>query len=139
MANRFGQQFTFSLIKQVWHVYAKVTFGAAGAPTLVQGSPAASPGVISVAKTNTGRYLFTFGTQTGMLDVWPRLLGVRVVFDAGVTGPVAPVLHIVDDNTAVAGTCTIEVGVSDLTGLYADPGSGEVGYFEFVFSNSTAT
>lgn len=139
MANRFAQQFTFSLVKQVYHIFARVNFGAAGAPTLVQGVPAASPGVVSVTKGTSGRYTFVFGTQAGMLDVWPRFLGARVHFVSASAAPAAPILYTVTNATATPGTCSITVECLDYAGAAANPASGEVGYFEFIFSNSTAT
>lgn len=139
MANRFGQQFSFSMIKQTWSIYAKCTFGADGAVTLVQGSPAASPGVVSVTKNATGQYTFVFGTQTGMLDVWPRFLSASAYFNSGSSAPASPVMSTITDSSATAGTCSIKVRLTDLAAADASPASGEVGYFKFIFSNSTAS
>ena len=140
MANRWGNQFTHSLIKDVWNIYAKCTFAGSGAVTLVQGSPAASPGVVSVTKESAaGKYTFVFGTQAGMLDVWPRLLHASVVFDSGDTVAASPVLYIVSNATATAGTCSMTIQCADLAGADTNPASGEVGYFKFTFSNSTAS
>ena len=140
MANRFGQQFTFSMIKQTWHIYAKCTFAGSGAVTLVQGNPAASPGVVSVTKQATaGQYTFVFGTQAGMLDVWPRFLNAQAYFVSASSAPAAPIMYTITDATATAGTCSMTVQLLDYAGAAANPASGEVGYFEFVFSNSTAS
>lgn len=139
MANRFGQQFSFSMIKQTWSIYAKCTFGSAGAVTLVQGSPAASPGVVSVTKNATGEYTFVFGTQAGMLDVWPRLLHASVVFVSASGEAAAPIMSITTDSSATAGTCSIKIRLVDYAGTEASPADGEIGYFKFVFSNSTAS
>jgi hypothetical protein len=139
MANRFGQQFSFSMIKQTWSIYAKCTFGSSGAVTLVQGSPAASPGIVSVTKNATGQYTFVFGTQSGMLDVWPRLLTASVFFDAGASAAAAPIMSAITNSTATAGTCSLKVRLVDYAGADASPADGEVGYFKFVFSNSTAS
>lgn len=139
MANRFGQQFSFSLIKQTWSVYAKVTFGATGAPTLVQGNPAASPGVVSITRNAAGQFTFVFGTQTGMLDVWPRFLGANVFFDAGSSATTVATMCAITNSTATAGTCSMKVRLVDYAGADVDPASGEIGYFRFIFSNSTAS
>jgi hypothetical protein len=139
MANRFGQQFSFSMIKQTWSIYAKCTFGSAGAVTLVQGSPAASPGIVSVTKNATGQYTFVFGTQAGMLDVWPRFLHASVYFDAGASAAAAPIMATITNSSATAGTCSIKVRLVDYAGADASPADGEIGYFKFVFSNSTAS
>jgi hypothetical protein len=139
MANRFGQQFSFSMIKQTWAIYASCTFGASGAVTLTQGNPAASPGVVSVTKNATGQYTFVFGTQAGMLDVWPRLLGGNVMFNSGASAPAAPIMAIITDSSATAGTCSIKVRLTNGSGTDTSPASGEIGYFKFIFSNSTAS
>lgn len=138
MANRWGNQFTHSLIKDVWVIYAKVTFGSTGAPTLVQGNPAASPGVVSVTRNAQGQFTFVFGTQTGMLDVWPRFLFAGVFFNAGSSAPAAGTMGAITNSTATAGTCSMKVRLVDYAGADVDPASGEIGYFKFVFSNSTA-
>jgi hypothetical protein len=139
MANRFGQQFSFSMIKQTWSIYGKVNFGSTGAPTLVQGSPAASPGIVSVTRNAQGEFTFVFGTQAGMLDVWPRLLHASVMFLSASGEPTAPLMSITTNSSATAGTCSIKVRLVDYAGAETDPASGEVGYFKFVFSNSTAS
>lgn len=139
MANRFGQQFSFSMIKQTWKIYAKVTFGSTGAPTLVQGNPAASPGVVSVTRNSQGLFTFVFGTRAGMLDVWPRLLFADASFLIASAAPAAPILSINANSTATPGTCSIQVRLNDFAGTATDPADGEVGYFEFTFSNSTAS
>lgn len=138
MANRWGNQFTHSLIKDVWNIYARVTFGASGAPTLVQGNPAASPGIVSITQNATGQYTFVFGTNSSMLDVWPRLLGANVFFNAGSAAPTACTMSAITNSTATAGTCSMKVRLVDYAGADVNPASGEIGYFNFTFSNSTA-
>lgn len=139
MANRWGNQFTHSLIKDVWNIYGKVTFGDTGAPTLVQGAPAASPGIVSVTRNAQGEFTFVFGTQTGMLDVWPRFLDASVVFLSASGEAAAPIMSITTDSSATAGTCSIKIRLVDYAGAETDPASGEAGYFKFTFSNSTAS
>jgi hypothetical protein len=138
MANRYGNQFKKSLVKEVWEIHAKCTFGSSGAVTLVQGNPPASAGIVSVTKNATGQYTFVFGTQSGMLDVWPRLLNAQVMFDAGSSAPAAPIMGIITNSVATAGTCSLKVRVVDYAGADASPASGEIGYFTFTFSNSNA-
>lgn len=105
----------------------------------MQGSPAASPGVVSVTKESTaGQYTFVFGTQAGMLDVWPRFLSAHAYF-INATAPAAPIMYTITNATATAGTCSMTVQLLDYAGSAANPASGEVGYFDFVFSNSTAS
>lgn len=131
MANRWFNQFTKALVKEVSHIYAKVTFGATGAPTL---SVLNSLGVVSVVRNSTGNYTFTFGTTAQLLDTYNQLLMVRHVFQ-NATAPAAPGLFVVTN--AVASTATLIVQFNS-AGSATDPGSGEVAYLEFVFKNSSA-
>lgn len=138
MANRWGNQFQHSLIKDVWNIYSKVTFGVTGAPTLVQGSPPASAGVVSVTRNAAGQFTFVFGTSAAMLDVWPVFLGASVFFNAGSSATTVATMCAITNSTATAGTCSLKVRLVDYAGADVDPASGEIGYFEFKFSNSTA-
>lgn len=137
MANRWGNQFTHSLVKDTWKLYAKCTFGSSGAVTL-----AAVPykdGIVSVTKESTaGQYTFVFGTQDGMLDVWPYFMNATCVFLLGSGAPAAPIMYVITNATATAGTCSMTIQLLDYAGAAANPASGEVGFFEFTFSNSTA-
>lgn len=138
MANRWGNQFKKSLVKDVWSIFSRVNFGSTGAPTLVQGNPPASPGVVSVTRNAAGQFTFVFGTSASMLDVWPRLLNGQVIFNAGSSAPAACAMGIITNSVATAGTCSIKIRLVDYAGADVDPASGEIGYFEFIFTNSNA-
>lgn len=122
----------------MWSIYGRVNFGATGAPTLVQGNPPASPGIVSVTRNAAGQFTFVFGTQAGMLDVWPRILGAQVMYNSGSSAPAACSMAIITNSVATAGTCSLKVRLSDFAGADVDPASGEIGYFEFIFTNSNA-
>lgn len=137
MANRNFTQFSFTMERQVVSLYAHVTFGASGAPTL---DTANSKGVVSVARNSAGKFTFVFGTQTGMLDVYNKLLCVKHVFDASGnsgTAPAAPGMFMLANNVATFGTCSIQLEFN-AAGTSTDPASGEGVYIEFVMKNSTA-
>jgi hypothetical protein len=138
MANRYMTQFQLTLEKKVSTVFAHVTFGASGAPTL---DAANSKGVVSVTRSSAGKYVFVFGTKAGMLDTYNKLLGVDPVFDTiGTSGaaPAAPNMAVVANSVAVAGTCSLTIQFFNSAGTATDPASGEGLYIAFTFKDSTA-
>jgi hypothetical protein len=127
MANRWLNQFTKTLEKEVCHLYLRVTFGASGAPTI---SAANSKGIASIARSAQGVFLVTFQ------DSWYKLLGVNGVFVAGSAGPAAPTISVSATGvTTIPGTITL---LTQNGGVDTDPASGEVLYAEFVLGNSSA-
>ena len=130
MANRRLNQFHYNNVGMLSSVFAQVTFGASGAPTLNNGGAFIS----GIVRNSAGDYTLTFR------DVWPQLLGVRWVFNSGSSLPAAPLMNIKDNSTATAGTQTMEIVFSDAdTPAATDPASGEIVYLEFVFNNSSVT
>lgn len=125
MANRWFQQFRYSLEKYVVDIYANVTFGASGEPTLVTAN---SKGVASIARSAEGVFLIT------LQDNYYKLLNVQGVFDAGTAGPAAPTLSVYDDGVT-AGTLTI---LTQNGGTDTDPASGEELFLQISLSNSSA-
>ncbi len=51
MANSMGFQFRYSYERDLWQIYAKITIGAAGAPTLTQ-----AKGISSITRVSAGLY-----------------------------------------------------------------------------------
>jgi hypothetical protein len=138
MANRYYRNQAFTLDPAIVKLFARVTFGAAGAPTLVA---AQSKGVVSVTRNSQGVFTFVFGTQAGMLDVYNQLKSVNVLFDTiGAPGvPAAPFYYLSGNSVATAGTCSLQLTFLDAdTPAVTDPGNGEAIYVEFTFKNSTA-
>lgn len=137
MANRWLNQFKKTFEKEVVCVFARVTFGASGAPTL---DTANSKGVVSVTRNSAGKYTIVFGTQAGNLDLYNRLLMVRHFFDetgnAG-TAPAAPALYLTGNSISTLGTASIQVQFN-AAGTATDPASTEVVLMEFEFKNSNA-
>lgn len=140
MANRSLNVTAKTLEKELVSLYCTVSFGASGAPTIVT-SGFQSQGIVSVTRNSQGKFTFVFGTQAGMLDVYPKLRSVGVVFNTVGSGavPAAPLYYISADNVAVSGTSSLQLTFTDKAQAgVADPASGEVGYFEFVLKNSNA-
>ena len=132
--NRWLNQFPLVFEKKVVNVFAKVAFGAAGAPTL---SAVNSKGIVSVTRNGAGDFTFVFGTKAGMLDTYVKLLGAQVVFNSGSSAPTAPAMYVKADNISVSGTCSLTV-VLNAAGVATDPAIGEIGYFNFILGDSTA-
>lgn len=140
MANRYTTQFCNTLQKGVNKIQVAVSFGAAGAPTIVTAG-FQSQGLVSVTRDSQGVFTFVFGTQAGMLDVYYKLLGVSVVFNTvgSAAVPAAPIYYISGDSVATAGTCSVQLTFLDAdTPAVTDPASGEVALIEFTLKNSTA-
>lgn len=142
MANRYYNNQAFTLSPGVVKLFARVTFGATGAPTLVQGSSFLSKGIVSVTRNSAGVFTFVFGTQAGMLDVYNKLLNVSVLFDAisnSGTAPAAPFYYLTANAVATPASCSLQITFLDAdTPAATDPADGEAAYFEFTFKNSTA-
>ena len=132
MANRQFTQFRYSLEKAVVDLYAKVTFGASGAPTLTWGK-----GIKSVtggaAAGATGVFTFTLD------DRYQKLLGAdATVVLAAASFAAAPFFQVTADNSGAAAK-TVVVQLSDAdTPAATDPASGEIILFHFTLSNSSA-
>ena len=137
MANRYNQQFQLTQEKRATAIFAKVTFGASGAPTL---SASNSKGVLSVTRNSAGTYTFVFGSGSGVSlqkDSYVKLLTINNVMNSGASAPAAPSMYIKADNTASNSSASIQI-VMNSAGTATDPASGEIGYYEFIFGDSTA-
>ena len=133
MANRrFRSQFRFSFHKDPVDIFAHVTFGASGAPTL---DAKQSPGIVSVTRNSAGNYTFVFGTNSQLaFDTYNYLLMVKHVFSqAG--APAAPGMWVSANNINVVGTASITLQFN-AAGVATDPASGESVLLDFVLRNS---
>lgn len=133
MANRYNYQFRLSMVPKVTDIFAHVTFGASGAPTL---DITNSKGVVSVTRNGAGLYTFVFGTKPGMLDPYSYLCNIRQMF-INATAPAAPGMYIVSDLSSTA-AASIQVQFN-VAGASTDPASGEQVKLEFTFRNSSVS
>ena len=141
MANRYMTQFPLTFEKQVKTVFAKVAFNTTGAPVLdVPGSK----GVLSFERNGAGDYTITFGSAQAavggrdQVDTYVRFLEANCVFDTeALSGsiPSAPIFYVKEDNIDVG---NLRLGFS-LPPSDADPVSGEVGCFQFIFADSSSS
>lgn len=110
MANRnFNRK--QSLEKEVKEIYAKVTIGATGAPTLVAAS---SKGVASISRTSAGLYVLT------LQDKYNALMH----FDCCVVTPSAEDLNCNLKAESVASAKTVTF-LCTAAGVATDPASGD--------------
>lgn len=131
MASRYFNQSHYALEQEVVHLYAKVTFGATGAPTLTRGK-----GIKSVSRSGAGVFVFTFGTANpAQTDKYNALLATRQPTFVKGSAPSAPLMEITTDDVA-NGSVTVTLR-ADAAGSATDPANGEVGFFEFELANSS--
>lgn len=135
MANRNFSEKQLSLEKAVVHLYAHITFGASGAPTL---DTANSKGVVSVTKGTTGLYTLQLGTNAASLDKYTKLLMIKHAFDAtgnSGTAPAAPGMFLTANAVATAGTLQVEFNAA---GTATNPASTEGVFLEIILGNTSA-
>ena len=126
MANRQFDQFRYSLEKVVRELFASVSFGASGAPTIVA---ATSKGISSITRTGTGAYTIQLS------DKYTRLLAMHAtaVIASG-AGSTAPSLVVKADSVSSTGQITV---VFNAAGTAADPASGEVKLLQILLKDSS--
>jgi|TARA_R100000234_G_scaffold108759_1_gene80325 hypothetical protein len=131
MANRSFKP-TQAVAQAVTHIFAEVTIGSSGAPTLVT---ADSAGVKSIARNSTGNYTLTLGTVGGDDDVYSKFLFFNGIFI--VDGDTEQdLIYQVDAETISAGGSTIEF--ETITGANpTDPASGAVMKLHVIVKNSS--
>jgi hypothetical protein len=127
MANRSFVRNTSTLEKAPVRLFARVTFGSSGAPTL---DKAKSKGVKSISRTSAGLYVIT------LQDSYQRLLNMKHLF-LNATAPAAPGMYLVTDATSTNSAPAVTVQFN-AAGTATDPGSGEEVRLTFELSNSTA-
>jgi hypothetical protein len=129
--NRYLTQFPLSFEKRVVNVFAHVTFGASGAPTL---DTVNSKGILSIVRNSAGNYTVKFGTNSILpLDTYVKLLEVRQAF-VNATAPAAPGLYITS-NSIASGSLVLQFNNG---GTSTDPASGEQVYLQFILGDSSA-
>lgn len=128
MANRWFQQFRYSLEKSVVDLFAVVDIGAAGAPTLDTSNN--SKGIASITRTGAGAY------DIVLQDSYYKLLNVTGVFLAA-AGAAAPTIVIAAESVGTQSGGTLSI-LTQNGGTNTDPGNGEVLYLQITLGNSSA-
>lgn len=133
MANQYGRQFGLSKEPVVWNLFARITFGNTGAPTLVA---AQSKGVRSISRTSAGLYVLT------LTDSYVSLLDFLAMYDEAANGPgtfpAAPFVFLKSYSVTTQGAGTVTFQCSNLSGVATDPASTEAVFLKVVLKNSSA-
>lgn len=125
MANRRYYQFQYSLEPSVVHLFARVTIGATGAPTL---DSVKSRGIASISRTSAGLYKITLS------DTYNRLLQVSKT-NVNATAPASPAMYVTSETVSNVATPVINLQMN-AAGTATDPGNGEEIRFHIVLKNS---
>ena len=129
MANRRFEQFQLSLEKAIVTLYGQVAIGSTGAPTL---STAKSKGILSIARTATGKYTITLS------DIYQRLVGFDYTYivASGAPGTTAVASPVVRADNSASATPTIVVEFLDNTGTANEIASGVTLLIQIQLKNS---
>lgn len=124
--NRLFNQFFLSLERGKVILFANVSVGATGAPTL---NAIKSKGVATVVRNSAGNYTVTLN------DKYVDLFHVNVNF---INASGAGVAYVYTESQDVDGAKTIVFQCKDLSGAAVDPTSGTVMQIEMKLKSSTA-
>lgn len=125
MANSRLFQFRYSYERDLVDIFAKVTYGATGAPTLSQ-----AKGVVSVTRNSAGKYTFV------LKDNFYLFMGASHSFVLSSGAPASPLFNVVSE-TVNASTKTIVIQFNSDASVATDPASGEVSLFQFTCRNAS--
>ena len=131
MGTHRGNQFAISYEKGLVHIFAAVSIGASGAPTLVASK---NQGIKSVTRNSAGNYTVTFGAigQAG-IDKYQRLMSM----DGCVSNVTASAIIAVQPLADAVASGSMTVVTSSASATAADPESGSTLLLHFVVKNST--
>lgn len=107
-------------------LYATVTIGASGAPTV---SSLTGMGIVSITRVSAGKYTIALS------HAYNNLLGVRASIKSGSSAPAAPSLYISADASSTRSAPSVTV-VFNAAGTATDPASGEIILLEVVLQKS---
>lgn len=118
-------QFSYSFA-QPEHLYASISIGAAGAPTIVSGT---GMGIVSISRSSAGTYV------VGLSHAYNALLGVRHTI-ASASAPTAPSLYV-SNNSVTSSTAPAVTIVMNSAGTATDPASGSIILLEIELQKSS--
>jgi len=114
MANRRLFQFRYSYERDVVDLMAKISIGAAGAPTISE-----AKGVLSVVRNSAGNY------SINLVDNFNMLLNADANV-ISVAAPAAPLMNVASEQVSSSTAPRIVLQCRDAAGAATDPASGEV-------------
>lgn len=107
-------------------LYATVTIGASGAPTV---SASTAMGITSITRSSAGRYVIALS------HAYNNLLGVRATINSGSSAPASPSLYVAADASSTRSAPAVTV-VFNAAGTPTDPASGEILLLEVILQKS---
>jgi len=126
MANRqFRSQFMYGFEGMPVKLYAKVAFGADGAPTLSR-----AQGFTSVTRNSAGQYTFL------LQDKYRGLLGMSICQYSATSAQAAPFCTLEAEAVASTKNFVLQYRAVD-NSTATDPASGEALYLEITLANSS--
>lgn len=124
MSNRYMFQFRYSLERDLCDLYAQVTIGSTGAPTLVSAS---SKGIASIARNSAGKYTVTLS------DKYNSLLDMDVLFKSTTGIPAAADVGMISADVSGAKTVVFQCSAA---GVATDPASGATMFIHLALRNN---
>lgn len=106
-------QFRYSYERDLSDIMLKVSIGASGAPTIVNGK-----GVTSIVRNSAGNYSIT------LKDMHNVLMSTQTSFNSGASAPAAPLVNV--QSETVNSTKIVRIQCRDIAAAAADPASGEI-------------
>ena len=140
ISNHRFNQFSLALEKDQVSLFARVTFGATGAPTLVA---AQSKGIKSITRNSAGNYTIVFGNSanpTLPIDTYQKFLFAGCLFDESGTSaaPASPLMYLTNDSSYLPNVGSLTIQFTNVAQAATDPASGEAVDLMFDFRNSSA-
>jgi hypothetical protein len=130
MANARLFQFRYSHERDLVDVMLKVSIGAAGAPTIVNGK-----GVTSITRNSTGKYTIV------LKDNYNVLMAAQVQTICPAPGPAAPQASITSETVTTTRTVVLQMAsataAGDTTLVAKDPASGDVLMIHLTMRNAS--
>lgn len=113
MANSRLFQFRYSYQRDIVDIFSRISFAAAGVPTMISGK-----GLLSVTRISAGHY------RLALKDNFFRLEMLKHVF-LDSSAPASPSMYILVDNSASQTNPVIDI-VFNVAGTATDPASGDI-------------
>jgi len=112
---RMKFQFRYSYERDLCDIQAKISIGAAGAPTL-----SLAKGILSMTRNSAGNYTIVLQEQFYLLT------DVEASFISGSSAPAAPLVNVVSEQVNDSTSPSLIIQCRDISAAAADPASGEV-------------
>lgn len=138
MANRSYVRNQMSLVRNPVSLYAKVSIGAVGAPTLqILPAPNKCMGIYSMVRTGAGAYTVNLGLSSTSVDTYQYLLSAHAITLDGTNPSTWACMQVVQDNSATISVPNLHIEFLDFAGAPVDPASGSVILLKLELSNSS--